>query len=671
MTKHMTRWLFVLAWAIGIAGAAQAQQAAPELSLTLIVPYRAGGGVDLIARETAAALAKELGSPVDVKNLAGRGGVTAIESVAGAAPDGSTLIVVNPATVAINPALYNMKIDPATALVPVARIAQTQLIGIVPTSSPAQTFQEFLDLARKYPASYNYGSGGTGNINNLGVELLKLKTGTKFAHTPAKNSSESIEFLTIGAVQFMMDGLHTTGKFIEEGKLRPLVVFGDTRLPALPDVPTAVEAGLPGGLSVTSWYGLAVPAGTPAAVVERLQKATADALATQEFEKWLAAHGMEPAFLTSDNFRNFIASERRRWGEVVRASGAREMLERVAAVPRGMGPDRIPLEPTPTKKFAVHGDLAYLGGQEIKIWGVRAANALMSTAVTERIVRNLDNMADHGLNGVLVYIEGSNTGWPLEWGARSGFETGGVLKKTVAERLEWLIREADKRGIVVGVGVFTPRMLPKDENGEVTEAVLKYALQDVGRFLVERKLRNVFIDLMHEYGHNRVDVELLKEPNGVEKKAKLAAWFHEVAPDYFTGVCGTIRISDRPDFPGVNNIQIIQKEVHIPAKGYVINCEMHKRDNYDTEGIYSAKGYQQMFAWWEQYKMAPNAGFFLHSGFTQGVTGSDGAAPYGEMGGYGATAEDRGIRVYYEWIRDNYGRWVYPKHVPVKKGGSR
>jgi len=172
---------------------------------------------------------------------------------------------------------------------------------------------------------------------------------------------------------------------------------------------------------------------------------------------------------------------------------------------------------------------------------------------------------------------------------------------------------------------------------------------------------------MHEFSHKRVTVDLLREPDGTEKKAKLAAWFHEVAPDHSAGVCGTIGRSDRPDFPGRNTIQLIQKTVHIPTDRYVINCEMHKRDNYDSEGVFNRRGYEQMFAWWEQYKLAENAGFFIHSGFTQGVSGSNGAAPYSEMGGYGTSSDDYGIRVYYDWVRTNVGSWRYPTHVSVEK----
>ncbi len=659
--------LLVSAMFIVLTGTIAMAQDYPAKAIKLVVGFPAGGGADLVARQIATQLSEQLGKPVTVENIAGGGGTTATEAVAKAAPDGYTLLLANPAVMAINPALYPaMKVDTLNDFAPIARVAVTPLLGIVPAGSPARTIQEFLALAKKHPASYNYGSGGTGNINHVGVELLKVKTGTRFVHTPGNSSSAAIEDLVAGNVQFMMDGAHTVGKEVKAGRLRVLVAFNDRRIDAMPDVPTASEAGLPPDLQVSSWIGLVAPANTPAAIVDQLQREVARALSTPKFKESMLAQGTEPAFLAPIAFRKYIASEKKRWGDIVRLSGAKI----VTFPPTQAAGERTPAMPVATREFNVRNGRAYLAGNEVKLWGIRAATAMMSTGVTERYVRNLDNMAEHGLNAILVYVQGGNTGWPVEWGARDGFDANGNLKPDVAARLEWLIREADKRGMVVGVGIFTPRgvrLLPKTEDGkEVDEVVVKRALQDVGKFLVERKLKNVFIDLMHEYGHERVKLDLFTEPGGPAKKAKLAAWFKEAAPSLNVGSCPTI-LRSSPEFPGAD-IKFVQKIMHIPTEGYVINCESWKRDNYDTEGVFDARGFERMFAWFEQYRMAPNAGMFFHSGYTQGVTGSDGAAPYGEMGGYGGSADDRGVRFYYEWVRDNVGRWKYPKHVrvPVK-----
>jgi hypothetical protein len=233
------------------------------------------------------------------------------------------------------------------------------------------------------------------------------------------------------------------------------------------------------------------------------------------------------------------------------------------------------------------------------------------------------------------------------------------LKPEFAQRLEWLIREADKRGMVVGVGIFTPRNVANLDG----EQAYKTALQDVGKFLKERNLRNVFADIMHEYNHRRVIPEIFKEPNGPDKKAQLHRWFKEANPDVPAGVCATIDRGTEPFFPG-SDINIIQKTMSVPAKGFTINIESHKRDNYDSDGIYTEAGLAENFAWFEQYNKLPNAAIFLHAAWLTGVTGRSGTAPNAEMGGYGSK-DDPGVRWYYDWVRDNVGRWAYPKHVPM------
>ena len=334
-------------------------------------------------------------------------------------------------------------------------------------------------------------------------------------------------------------------------------------------------------------------------------------------------------------------------------------LALVAALPAaGQNP-----APATTKKFEIRDDRAYLGGQEIKIWGIRGGNALMSPAVTERFVRNFDNMAAHGINGFLLTVMGTNTGWPEEWAARNGFEPDGSLKPAYAQRLEWVIREADKRGMVVGVTIFTPRNVANMQG----EEALKRALQETGRFLKDRGLRNVFVDIMHEYNHRRVVPDIFKEPGGPDKKAKLHQWFKQANAEVPAGVCPTIDRGTEPTYPGAD-FNIIQKTMPIPAKGFTINVESHKRDNYDTDGVYSEKGLAENYGWFETYKKTPNAAIFLHAAFITGVGGRDGSAPHAEMGGYGKSAEDAGVRWYYEWVRNNVGRWEYPRHVPVAAG---
>ena len=313
------RLFFRLLIACALAQGAIAQDY-PARPVKLVVGFPAGGGADLVARQIAAQLAEQLGKPVTVENLAGAGGTTATEAVARAEPDGYTLLVANPAVMAINPTLYPaMKVDTVKDLAPVARLVATPLLGIVPATLPAKDIRELIALSKVSP-DYKYGSGGLGNINQVGVELFKVKTGARLAHAPGKSSSAAIEDLAAGKVQFMIDGAHTVGKHIRAGHLRVLVAFHDRRIDSMPQVPTAAEAGLAPDLLVSSWFGLVAPARTPQPIIELLQRELQKALQVPKFRDAMLAQGTEPAFLDANAFRDFIASERARWSDIIRTT---------------------------------------------------------------------------------------------------------------------------------------------------------------------------------------------------------------------------------------------------------------------------------------------------------------------------------------------------------------
>jgi tripartite-type tricarboxylate transporter receptor subunit TctC len=311
-----------LAFAIAAFGFTHhsAAQDYPAKEVKLVVGFPAGGGADLVARQIAVQLSEQFGKPVLVENIVGAGGTLATQAVARAAPDGHTLLVANPAVMAINPTLYpDMKVDTVKDLAPVARVVATPLLGIVPATLPAQDIQELIALSKANP-DYKYGSGGLGNINQVGVELFKLKTGARLAHVPGKSSSAAIEDLASGKVQFMIDGAHTVGKHVRAGHLRVLVAFHERRIDSMPEVPTAAEAGLAPDLQVSSWFGLVAPQGTPPPVIEALQSELRKALQVPKFRDSMLAQGTEPAFLDSIAFREFIASERNRWSDIVRTT---------------------------------------------------------------------------------------------------------------------------------------------------------------------------------------------------------------------------------------------------------------------------------------------------------------------------------------------------------------
>jgi hypothetical protein len=313
----------------------------------------------------------------------------------------------------------------------------------------------------------------------------------------------------------------------------------------------------------------------------------------------------------------------------------------------------------PTKEFAIRSDRPFLGGEQVDLWGLRCGNALYSTAVTERHINNLDNMVAHGINLIGVYIQGANAGWPNPEGGLDGFRRDGRLKPEVARRLEWLIREADKRGMVVQVGVLSPR---KDQD-LYDEAAIRRAIEETGRFLVRRNLKNVFVDLMHEFDQpDRIDHEILREPDGASKKTTLTKWFKDVAPDIEAGVCPTVESDTADTYPGME-VRIIQKQAPIPSEGFVVNVETLRQDNFENDGVFNQGNIAYILADCQRYLDAPNAVMLFHSAYCQGISNKSGTAPHPEAGGYGTGPNDRGIRFYYEWVRDHVGRYEYPRHI--------
>jgi hypothetical protein len=268
-------------------------------------------------------------------------------------------------------------------------------------------------------------------------------------------------------------------------------------------------------------------------------------------------------------------------------------------------------------------------------------------------------MAAHGINLIGAYIQGTNAGWPDADAGINGYTRDGKLKPAVAARLERLVREADKRGMVVMVGLLTPR---KDQEFHDDKAV-RAAIESSAAQLRDKQLKNVFVDLMHEFSHpERVDKELLREPNGEQKKATLTQWFKTIAPDIEVGVCPDINSGTGTSYPGME-VRIIQKQMPIPSDGFVVNVETLRQDVYQNDGVFAESQKAYILADCQRYLDAPNAAMLFHAGFIQGITNFSGTAPHAEMGGYGTGPNDRGVRFYYEWVRDHVGRWEYPRHI--------
>lgn len=319
-------------------------------------------------------------------------------------------------------------------------------------------------------------------------------------------------------------------------------------------------------------------------------------------------------------------------------------------------------EPQPTREFEIRHDRPYLGGQPIDLWGLRCGNALYSEVVTERHIRNLDNMVAHGINLIGCYIQGANAGFPNPEAGLNGLTRDGQIKPYVAARLERLIRAADERGMVVMVGIISPR---KDQDFYDDRAI-QNGIENTARFLTEKKLKNVFVDLVHEFSHpERMDKELLREPDGERKKVQLHGWFKAIAPDIEAGICPDIDSGTPNSYPGMD-VRIIQKQMPIPASGFVVNVETLRQDQFSNDGVFTKSNLEYMFNDFQKYHEAPHAVMLFHAGFIQGITNASGSAPHPEMGGAGTGPNDRGVRFYYEWVRDNVGRWEYPRHVPPR-----
>ena len=341
-------------------------------------------------------------------------------------------------------------------------------------------------------------------------------------------------------------------------------------------------------------------------------------------------------------------SDARSWFDDLTAKGE-------ALVPKPSAPV------TETKEFEIRNQRPFLGGQQVDLWGLRCGNAFLSDAVTERFIRNFDNMNAHGINLVGAYIQGVNSGHPDGNAGLNGFTRHGELLPEMARRIEWFVREADKRGMVVMIGVLAPR---KDQDFYADEDMQK-AVEETARFLKEKRLHNLFVNLCDEFNHPlRADKLLIREPDGAKKKQMMTSWFKAIAPDIEVGVGPHWKSGTSDVYPGMD-VRIIQKGMPIPDKGFVVNIEPIREDYFNNDGIFNATNLEAIFTNCRNYLDAPHAVFMFHSGFVQGVTNYSGTAPHAEMGGYGTGPTDRGIRFYYEWVRDNVGRWEYPHHVPA------
>ncbi len=301
----------------------RAQSAWPAKPVTLIVPFPAGGGTDAFARPLSAQFAKQTGKPLIIDNRGGAGGTLGASIAAKVAPDGYTLFM-GAVHHTIAPSMYpKLDYDLEKDFVPLALMANVpQVLVVNPKRVEAQNVKAFIEYVRKNPAKLNYGSAGAGTSHHLAGELFKQQTKTFITHIPYRGAGPALQDLISGNVDMMFDGLGSSAAHIKGGRIKALMVSGPKRNPAFPDVPCAAEVGLP-DYTVTTWYGMWAPKGTPADVQGRIVEELRKAASTDELKAIWASNGAEFGNFTPAQFGNFVHGEVVRWAAVVKASGAK------------------------------------------------------------------------------------------------------------------------------------------------------------------------------------------------------------------------------------------------------------------------------------------------------------------------------------------------------------
>src|SRR5438477_5874573 len=320
MTRSLQRIFFAALIAIAACASAQTY---PSKPIRLVVPYPPGGTTDILARDVGQRLQDGLGQPVVIDNRPGAAGNIGTDMVAKAAPDGYTLLMGTVNTHAINAGLYSkLPYDHIKDFVPVILVARVSNVLEVNPNVPVHTVADLIKLAKEKPGQLNFASSGSGTSIHMSGELFKTMAGVDMTHVPYKGSAPALTDLMGGQVQLMFDNLPSSLQQIKAGKLRAIAVTSAQRAPALPNVPTIAESGLP-GFEASSWFGILGPAGTPPAVIARINSEVNQWLQTPEAKEKLVAQGAASAGGTPEQFAAHIRAETEKWAKVVKVSGAK------------------------------------------------------------------------------------------------------------------------------------------------------------------------------------------------------------------------------------------------------------------------------------------------------------------------------------------------------------
>lgn len=312
-----------LCLALLLASGAASAQAFPSRPIKLIVPFPAGGGTDIIAREVANKVSTTQGWTVVVENKPGSGGNLGVDAAAKAPPDGYTLVLGQTSNLAINPTLYaKLPYNPEKDLTPVGLVASAPLVLVVAANSPYKTLADVVAAAKAKPQALNYASSGSGTVAHLATEQFQKIAGVQFTHVPYKGAAQGATDLVGGQIEMYMSSVPTLIGHIRSGKMRALAVTSLKRTDDLPEVPTMAESGYKGFEAVT-WFGVAGPAGMSKDAVDKLNAAFNKAVEAPDVQKKLSGQGADVLYGTPEKFATLIRSDIARWGPIVKASGAK------------------------------------------------------------------------------------------------------------------------------------------------------------------------------------------------------------------------------------------------------------------------------------------------------------------------------------------------------------
>ncbi len=303
--------------------AQDAAQAYPNKLIRLVVPFTPGGSTDILGRTLGQQLTQAWGQSVVIDNVPGAGGSIGADKVAKAPADGYTLLMGHIGTLAVTPSLYTrLPYDPIKSFAAVAWVARVPNVLVIHPSVPARNLQELVAYAKANPDKINYGSGGNGSAAHIATEYLKLQTGTKMQHVPYKGTAPAVNDLVAGQIQLMFTGVPAVIAQVKAGQLRAIAVSSPQRVKAVPDLPTVAELGYK-GFEADQWYGVVAPAGTPQAVITKLNKQINQMLVAPEIASRLASEGAEPTPNPPEVFAKLIETEIVRWREVIQKGGVK------------------------------------------------------------------------------------------------------------------------------------------------------------------------------------------------------------------------------------------------------------------------------------------------------------------------------------------------------------